>query len=233
MGIGSTSHGSSAFSRSSRCDAAHAGVKQHLTCADADLDRFLIEWVHVHRHATQCDTSIQHSPRKVNFVLASKSILQPHAPSHCTPRRWTGHLTASLTATYATLCGFTCTDAPLSTTPLYIQFRLGQQANLTAVCPTLPHASQVDRPPHHLSHSCTCHITQVHVHRHTTQCNPFENSISSWLASRSHSHTPHLVMCLAGECATSLPLSQPDTLHCCTPCSCMGQCKGPIPLNLA
>jgi hypothetical protein len=233
MGIGSTSHGSGAFARSPRCDAAHAGVEQCLTCMDTNLDRFLIERVHAHGRATQHDTSIQHSPRKVNFILASKSILQPHAPPRHAPRRWTGHLAASLTAAHAASCGFTCTDAPLSTTPSYIQFRLGQQADLTAARPTSPRASQVDGPPRHLPHSRTHCVMRFHTHRHTTQRDPFENSISSWPASRSHSRMPHLVVCLAGERATSPPPSQPDMPHSCTPRSCTGQCKGPVPLNLA
>ena len=113
---------------------------------NADLDRFLVERVHAHGRATQRDTSIQHSPRKFNFVLASKLISQPHAPPCRMPRRWMGHLATSLTATHAASHGFMRMDAPLSAT---LQFST-----------------------------------------------PLVNSISSWPASRSHSHTPHLTASL-------------------------------------
>jgi hypothetical protein len=94
--------------------------------------------------------------------LASKSISQPHAPPRRAPRRWTGHLAASLTAAHAASRGFTRTDAPLSTTPSYIQFRLGQQADPTAARPTSSCASQVNVPPRRLPHSQTRRIA-VHL----------------------------------------------------------------------
>ena len=36
---------------------------------DAHLDRFLVHWIHSHRRATEHDATIQHPPRKFNFVL--------------------------------------------------------------------------------------------------------------------------------------------------------------------
>jgi hypothetical protein len=97
-------------------------------------------------------------PRIFNFVLASKPISQLHAPPRRAPRRWTGHLAASLTAAHAASRGFTHTDAPLSATPSKIQFRLGQQADPTAACPTSSHALQVNMPPRRLPHSQTRRI---------------------------------------------------------------------------
>ena len=57
----------------------------HVHLSNADLNRFLIKQVHMHRCTTQCDTSIQHSPHNFNFILASKLISQPHAPCHHVP----------------------------------------------------------------------------------------------------------------------------------------------------
>ena len=37
---------------------------------DAHLDGFLVHWIHSHRRATECDTTVQHPPRELNLILA-------------------------------------------------------------------------------------------------------------------------------------------------------------------
>jgi len=55
---------------------------------DAHLDGFLDHWIHLHRRATEHDATIQHSPRKLNLILAGATSKLKKTQKSLPPFRW-------------------------------------------------------------------------------------------------------------------------------------------------